>query len=308
MQSSKFNFATVLSIIVLLVFSYITFLGLVYWQNGDFVVAGVLTAILFVLGVFSVYFLTASSESRWANVRKGGTIVFGTLTFILLMTASFPFTNFLRVSSDAEELGKTIEKTCNDAIAMDSAYSVYVTLRTDSFRVALNNMSAKGDQYNKAIAGADGATKDEKINSVVYSLKNRIYPDGFSNIVKSRQEWLKKSSKVNPWNPMTPANLATIGDKMKAWKNDYNDVTKVAYTGESAGVDKGFAYDKLSDESVENLNAAYCTFGAPNVISIICALICFGFIMLPYFVKKPDRAGIKREQGKNLFIKRENQY
>jgi hypothetical protein len=81
-------------------------------------------------------------------------------------------------------------------------------------------MSAKGNQYNKAIAGADGATKDEKINSVVYSLKNRIYPDGFSNIVKSRQEWLKKSSKVNPWNPMTPANLATIGDKMKAWKNE----------------------------------------------------------------------------------------
>lgn len=310
MQSSKFNFATVLSIIVLLVFSYITFLGLVYWQNGDFVIAGILTGILFVLGVFSIYFLTASAESRWGGIRLWGQIGFGSITFILLMVASFPFTNFLRVSSDAEELGKIILNTCDSAIAMDSAYNAYVTTRTDSLRAALNEMNqTKNKDLNSYISGAYGATNDEKINSVVNSLKNRLLPEGSSKAIKSRQNWLKESSEVNPWNPQTPKNLNTIGEKVLSWKDDYIKISKIAYKGESAGAENGFVYDTLSDKKLQNLNEEYSGFGTPNVVSIICALICFAFIMLPYFAKKKDRAGIKRKNdGKNLFVKRENQY
>ncbi|MBO5271369.1 MAG: hypothetical protein J6B30_00910 [Muribaculaceae bacterium] len=310
MQSSKFNFATVLSIIVLLVFSYITFLGLVYWQNGDFIVAGVLTGILFVLGVFSVYFLTASAESRWGGIRLWGQIGFGSVTFILLMVASFPFTNFLRVSSDSEILGEKITDVYDATVEMDSAYSVYVTNRVDSFRIALNNIvSTKSDKQSTCITGAHGATVDEKINSVTSSLKNRLLPEEFKTSVKARQKWLKESSVINPWNPQTPSNLATIGDKVAQWKKDYNEVSKVAYSGEAAGVDKGFEYDKIKDDKLNNLNEEYSGFGTPNAVSIICALVCFGFIMLPFFAKKKDRAGVKRtNDGKNLFTKRESQY
>ena len=35
MNNTKFNFAAVISIIVLLFYSYIVFLGLVYWLDGN---------------------------------------------------------------------------------------------------------------------------------------------------------------------------------------------------------------------------------------------------------------------------------
>lgn len=306
MQSSKFNFATVLSIIVLLVFSYITFLGLVYWQDGDFAIAGTLTAILFVLGVFSVYFLTASAESRWGNVRLYGQIGFGSITFILLMLASFPFTNFLAVSSDSELLEKEITEIRDAAIAMDSAYNQYVTNRTDSFRIALKGIAQeKGENYKTCIAGASGATDDEKIHSVVTSLKNHLLPGSAEKTISSRHKWLKESCNVNAWNPYTPANLAKIDTLVSSWKDDYTKISKVAYKGEPNVATTGFVYGKFSAE-LNDLNEKYSTFGSFNVISLICALVSFGFIMLPFLVKERDVAGDSRKNdGKNLFNKRE---
>ena len=35
MQKSSFNFATVFSLMVLFVFAYIAYLGMVYWRQGD---------------------------------------------------------------------------------------------------------------------------------------------------------------------------------------------------------------------------------------------------------------------------------
>lgn len=306
MQSSKFNFATVLSIIVLLVFSYITFLGLVYWQDGDFAIAGTLTAILFILGVFSVYFLTASAESRWGNVRLYGQIGFGSITFILLMLASFPFTNFLAVSSDSDLLEKEISEIRDAAIAMDSAYNEYVTNRTDSFRVALNDMAKeKGERYKTCIAGASGATDDEKIFAVVTSLKNRLLPTSAKKTIEGRHEWLKNSCDVNPWNPYTPANLAKIGSSVSSWKDDYTKISKITYKGEPNVNTTGFVYDKFSAE-LKDLNEKYSSFGSFNIISLICALVSFGFIMLPFLVKERDVAGDSRKKdGGNLFNKRE---
>ncbi len=307
MQSSKFNFATVLSIIVLLVFSYITFLGLVYWQDGDFAVAGTLTAILFVLGVFSVYFLTASAESRWGNVRLYGQIGFGSITFILLMLASFPFTNFLTVSSDSELLEKEITEIRDAAIAMDSAYNAYVTNRADSFRIALNKIATNKDEnYRACIEGASGATNDEKINAVVTSLRNRLLPVTAAQTIQARHEWLKESCNVNAWNPHTPSNLAKIGSSVAAWKDDYTKMSQVSYKGEpNAGGSIGFVYDKFSAE-LKDLNEKYSSFGSFNIISLICALVSFGFIMLPFLVKERDVAGDSRKKdGGNLFNKRE---
>lgn len=305
MQSSKFNFATVISIIVLLIFSYITFLGLVYWQNGDFTIAATLTVIFFTLGVISIYFLTSSAESRWGNIRLWGQIGFGSATFILLIVASFPFTNFLRVSSDAEILGNKIVEIRNTAISMDSAYSQYVSNRVESYRLALNNIAKTNPAQSKSyIDGAYGATNDEKIKSVVTSLENRLLPKKSADLIKSRQEWLIESCKVNPWNPKTPTNLNTIGQEVMSWKQDYETISKFAYNGEPAEVENGFVFNDFKI-NLENLNEEYSSFGTPNAISIICALICFGFIMLPFFTKKKDRAGIKREDDGNLFNKRD---
>ena len=302
MQESKFNFAFVFSIIVLLGFSYITFLGLVYWKEGDFKLPGLLTAILIISVLACVYIMCKSKATRWKRIGTIGQLFFGFIIFVVLLSAAFPFTNFLRVSKDSEEITKKVAEVCDAAINLDNTYEAYVNKRVEDYESNLSVIAkgkrAKPTQYKECIGGASGTTDEEEISNLSKSLKNKLYPESTIAIVKERHDWLESARSANVWNPFTPSNIKEIDNQVNGWVENYKNLASVKYKGEDS---HEFSYDSFTSK-LSQLTNTYSVFQRPSFFSIIISIICFVVMLLPFIVTRKSLAGATSKKRNNQTI------
>lgn len=303
-MSTKFNYAFTFSIMVLLVFSYITFLGLVYWQGGNFVVPILLTLGLIALVLLCVFVMCISKATRWKNIGTIGQVFFGFIIFATLLCASLPFTNFLRVVQDSEDLYQKVNTTCDAAINLDKAYKEYVDSRIENFKSNLIVISKGKDinptKYQECLGGASGATDMDKIEGLAKSLYNKLLPESTSNIVKERHEWLESARSTTVWNPLTPKNINKIDEEVNGYLDNYIKLSSVSYMGEESSP---FTYDAFSNQ-IRGLMQTYGEFQSPTLLALIIALLCFVIMLLPYILTEPDIAGKEdKKSNKHHFHK-----
>ena len=299
MQESKFNFAFVFSIIVLLVFSYITFLGLVYWKEGDFKLPCLLTAILIISVLVCVYVMCLSKATRWKRIGTIGQLFFGLIILAVLLSAAFPFTNFLRVTKDSPVIAKQVIEVCDAAINLDKAYEAYVNKRIEGYQsnlsIIVKGKKANPTRYKECVGGASGKTDEEKIRNLSKSLKNKLYPESTITIVNERHDWLESARAANVWNPFTPSNIREIDDQVNGWVDNYKNLASVKYKGEDS---MEFAYDSFSSK-LSQLTNTYTVFQSPSLFSIVISVICFIIMLLPYLVTRESLAGATSKKRNN---------
>ena len=319
MQKSSFNFATVFSLMVLLVFTYITYLGLVYWQQGDMALPIMLSVGLIALVAVCVFIMCKSKATRWRRIGKTGQVVFGAIVLVASIMASLPFTNFLRVMGDSKRINEMVNTTCDKAISIDEAYNAYVDKRINdysrSLRLIAGGKANRPSVYQEAMGKAPGATDDKKIENLANSLRSRLLPDSAESVVNERHKWLERAKNESVMNPLTPANINKVSSCVDDWSDNYKELSKTSYKGEE-NVEE-FTADEF-DKSLSQLTATYATLQAPSVVAIIIALVCFAIMLLPYWITEGDLAaassskptskwgGSKQKsktQGGNLFNK-----
>lgn len=296
------NFASVFSIMILLVFSYITFLGLDYWQGGKMMLPIVLSLGLIVVVLLCVLLMCKAKATRWGNIGTLGQIFFGFIILVVFVFAMIPFTNFLRVVNDKENISSKVSETCNTAIELDNAYLAYVNKRVEDYKSNLSIIS-KGKEANPTVyqqclvraSGKDDATKIENLGK---SLHRRLLPDSTAIIVEKRHKWLKNSESVKVWNLLTPSNINKVDERVNGWLDNYQNLSSISYKGESENVEK-FEYKSFSS-TLSSLTGTYRDFQRPSVLAIIISLVCYVIMLLPYFVTEQDLAGkTKKKKGNN---------
>lgn len=309
-MNKKFSFSLVFSIVVLLAFAYITFLGLVYWRAGNLSTPLLITAGLIAIVLLCVIIMCKAKETRWKNIGTFGQIFFGFIVLVAFLLSAVPFTNFLRVRHDKEDISKKVNEACEAAIAMDEAYSNYVDQRLADYQDNLNLMVRGKDisptEYNECVAGATGATDEEKIAALTKSLHMKLMPDTTAAIVAERQKWITDAKEVKILNPLTPANINTVDQQVNGWLENYQELSSVRYKGEET---QGFEYTQF-ESKLKQLTDTYTKFRFPSIWAILIAIACFGIMLLPYFLTEGDlaAAGGKKKKMKgngdgNLFNK-----
>lgn len=297
MNESKFNFAFVFSMVVLLIFSYITFLGLAYWTGGSLVTPIVLTLALIILVAACVYIMSMSKSTRWTDIGLAGQICFGIVVLAVLLCSSVPFTNFMRVANEKDKLSAMMVTTVNSAAGLDSAYNAYAEQRLTTYRNNLMAIAAAKNtnpgQYNQAFGKTSGATEIDKINNLVASLRSSILPENSQSIVDERHSWVDKAKHLNVWNPMTPANINTVNDQMQKWIENYDQLSAIAYFGETP--DK-FTYSNFNTQ-LDTLTSSYQTFRRPSGVAVVVSLICFAIMLLPYFLAQGSLAASRSSKN-----------
>lgn len=298
MQNSKFNFATVFSIMVLLVFSYITFLGLLYWKDGDFLLPILLTLALIALVLGCVYVMCLSKATRWQRIGTIGQVFFGIIVLVTLLAAALPFTNFLSVVQNKDDISTKVSSACNAAVKLDEAYEIYAKERLQSYKDNLLLIS-KGkninpSRYQECIGGASGNTDEEKIGELEKSLRNKLLPESTKAIIVERHEWLQSAQEPSVWNPLTPSNIRKVDEQVNGWLDNYKKLSSVSYQGEEDV--KEFDYEGFSSQ-LSSLTDSYTKFHSPTFLSVIISLICFFIMMLPYIMTRGNLASAT--SGKN---------
>lgn len=308
-MNKKFSFSLVFSIVILLAFSYITFLGLVYWKAGNLSTPMLITVGLVAIVLLCVIIMCKAKETRWKGIGNFGQILFGFIVLASFLLASIPFTNFLRVRHDKGNISEKVNEACEAAIAMDEAYVNYVEQRLfdyqDNLYLKVLGKEISPSGYMECVAGAEGNADEEKIEALTKSLRMKLLPDSTAIVVAERQQWIANAKEVRILNPMTPANINTVDRQVNGWLENYQALSSIRYKGEET---HDFEYSQF-ESKLKELTDTYTIFRFPSIWAILIAIACFGIMLLPYFLTEGDLAAAgekknkKGNSGGNLFDK-----
>jgi len=289
---NKFSFSVVLSLVALLAYTYITFMGLDYMQNGELLIPCLASAGFLIAVVICVMLMCLSKATRWRNLGTIGECVIGLIALGLFLISAIPFTNFMNVVEEKGGIDQKIENVRNAADSIAYEYNRYAENRVESYKNQLVEISKdkKNDDYRNAISGAAGETDDEKIENLGNSLRRRLMPDNMNEINKERTAWLNSAKNSNILNIRLPKNIKSIESSVKTWTQEYKELSKVQYYGEEPTTE-AFAYPEF-DSKLKELIDRYTKFPTPGIKAILASLICWFIIMLPYILTEKSLAGV----------------
>ena len=297
MNKTRFNFAAVFSIMVLLVYAFIAFMGLIYWKNGELTIPLLLTLGGVAVVLLCLYVMCIGKESRW-RIGRVGEIVFGIIILATFVLAAFPFTNFMKVIGNQDDIKERIDTLFTSAKNLDSAYDNYANERISKYESSLKIISSgkniRPSEYREVLAGAVGNSDDEKIANLSKSLKRQLLPENMDTIRAERIKWLESANKMSVWNMLLPSNINKIANEVDNFVTNYADVSKNIRKGENV---QPFAYDNLNNNLGE-LQQIYTKFSKPSALSLIVSLVAFLIMLLPYIVAQRSLAGAISESSK----------
>lgn len=229
--NNKFGISLVLSGIAMLLFSYISFLGLGYFIEGYFEsldltlvlpnfiseVDSLLVLYLFitisyiVLLVIMLYLMCTSKSKRNKTIGLPIEIVSGIIIVAMLLVGSIPFMKFLYIFEQKDTLLEEVEQMRKSVLDVDDDYVEYV-----------NNRIAKS--HNSCI---ECYRKDSK--QVEISLYRRLIPLNYDKIKEARKAWLEQISTISIWNPCTAHNIKAVMRASEDWTKEYKELSSLSY-------------------------------------------------------------------------------
>lgn len=290
METSKFSFALVFSVIILLAYSYIMFLGMVYWQNGKIVLPAVLAAAFIAVVLACVIVMCKAKATRWKRIGNLGQVLFGTIILVAFLFSAAPFTNFMDVLGKKGTFETEINNVMTTAEELDSEYMAYAEERLDNYERRLESISAgkniRPTDYEQYLGRAGGSTDREKIHHLTNSLRMKLLPDSLTDVQIERENWLMNASRMSVWNVMLPSNIAKINAEVSRWTDNYIRLSENTYEGEEAAA---FQYPQFKT-SLQTLTDQYVKLHVPSLLAILLALLCFFIMLLPYWITERDAA------------------
>lgn len=295
MKQTTFSFALVLSIIVLLAYAYVSFLGMAYWAEGALFVPIVSTLGFLAAAILMVLWMCRAKASRWRRKRLLGQAVAGTFLAIVVLLSMLPFGNFLNVLNHRQELLDDFEQTIASAEQLDVAYGQYVDRRIERYRLRLETVASPGGrqsnptEYQTLVGGAAGDTDAEKIDNLCASLRRHLLPSTDSTAT-AFHAWLADMKGISVWNVGLPANIKTLHNEVNSRAESYNRLSarERSFNGEPY---EPFAYASFNDNS-DRLTAVYRTLPLPpSVPAILLALLTVAVALLPYWLTQKSIVG-----------------
>jgi hypothetical protein len=260
--------ALLFTIIALLAFVYIAFLGTEYMVEGNHLTAIALSLLFVVVLAYSIRTMCKSKASR--NKRSGmpreiGSIV---ITSAFLGLGSIPFNHFLYVLDHQKEVKESIMSISQSVSDIDSLYADYAESRIRSYKQLLYK-----EHY-----------PSKKVKAMTNSLKRRLLPQDMDSVRTDRRQWLGTLKESSVWNISTPRNLHYIIEAGEDWAKQYATLSKTIYKGEKA--------EPFSTEANAEAAAVLKQLSTPkphaNKRGIGATLLCCALVLTTYLhIRRP---------------------
>lgn len=293
MNNVKFNFAAVISVILLLLYSYIVFMGIVYWKDGNVIMGLGLTAILVLVVLVSIWFMCKARATRFQGIGMTGQVVFGGVILVALALSSMPFAHFVNLVSNQKQINEAFTQSHKYAVEINKSYADYVENRKQQTRDFLTTVEAgKGvnnpEEFNR-IFGLPGGTNEQKIDRMIVSLNNALLPASLKEYNEDNEKELAAGAKMSVWNIAMPTYVNRMDKTVKESVNTYSNLSKKArgYKGDTEYAP--FTYSAFEEKNGE-LKALLNEMSSPSIISILVALAIFAIMLLPYYLVEKDAA------------------
>lgn len=234
--NNKVGISLALSGVAMLLFFYISFLGLGYFLEGYFeqdafsaffpmnmkadsllVVYFIITFLYILLFCWLIYLMCSSKSRRNKRVGLPIEVFSGTVIFVMLLGGCVPFMKFLYVWEQEDALLEDVEEMRQSVFHVDDDYLAYVENRIDDFH-----------KYG-------GLHYDKFSKSAAKSLRRRLVPLNFDQLRGKRADWLREMTDVSIWNPCTAHNVKAVMRASEVWTLEYSGLSSLTYQYEVDG-------------------------------------------------------------------------
>lgn len=290
MYNLKFNFAAVISIIVLLLYSYIVFLGVVYWNGGNIWKGLLCVALLIAVVLACVYVMCKSRATRWQKIGNTGQIIFGGVILAALAVSSMPFAHFLKLVNNQKQVTAAFETSHSYATGLNKAYKDYVEKRKHETRDFLNDVSANRTGDYQTIFGLPGSDdNNSKIERMITNLEKTLLPAVLRRQSEQDAQRLQKAAKMSVWSVAMPGYVNRIDETVRKNIDTYANISKKAHGYKGDYDPQPFTYAEYVGQNAK-FKQMLSSMSMPSVLSVLAALVCFAFMLLPYFLTERDLA------------------
>ena len=262
-KSGSSGLALLLTILSLLAFVFIAFMGLEYLLEGNHWLA--LLICLAGAGLLGLCIWLACWGKSTREKHKGFAIEIISLLVaaVLLYLGRTPFTQFMYVVDHKQDINNLVMAARDNASRIDTAYLDYANQRLKDYEKVLKK-------------GKD--TDGHAVNMKVKSLTRRLLPDELESLRDERKAWLDELQQVNVWNLSTAKNLNHIITASDDWIGQYATVSSLIYEGETC---EPFA---MTSDDIKSQYEVFTTPREANWTSTIAMLVCC-VLILTYYIQ-----------------------
>ena len=289
----KFSWGHIFAFIALIFISYVSFLGLTYLTDGNFIYAG---CGAFVIDVILVIFFIVPQLLKGTDHKFGRRIIIERILICMapfaFAAAMLPFIHFWRVFDNRKEVESTFTESLQSTKDMFETYEDYSETRLQIFEDSLI-------AYN---------VDSTRIQNSIEALRLQILSKNFTTLKKSANEWMDKATKATVWNAFMIGNIDQIESSIDNWKNSLHGFSSKVLTAEPADFSAYYKDTLIFSENhpsflaakknFNNLRKIYTDLKAPTVLALGLCVLMYLMLMFPYFLQSRNT---KAKNNYNLF-------
>ncbi|MBR7017853.1 MAG: hypothetical protein IKH99_03285 [Prevotella sp.] len=257
-----------ITVVALLAYALIVFLGMEYLWEGIHEIALPLTLAGVAVLALCVYVMCKSKASR--NKRQGlpREIIAIVIAVVTLYLGRTPFSQFFYVYDHQEELKQGMQETAESVAQIDSLYQHYAQQRLRNYRKELKRKRVS----------------NTKTKALEKSLRRRLLPTRLDTIRVQRQQWLSSLGETHVWSLSTPRSIHYLLSASEQWTEQYQQVSSMIYQGEKA---EAFNSDGMIGVRADQL-VPFLSPQPADSRSLLVMVICCVLILTTYFhIRRP---------------------
>lgn len=298
-ETLKFSWGHIIAFVALIFIGYVSFMGITYLTDGDFLYAGlgVLIIDLVLILFFIIPQLLKGTDEKFS--RK---IIFERILFfvapVFFIVAMIPYTHFWTVFKNRITVETTFSESIRTTKGMFTSYEEYATTRIK--------------EYDNKLANEDIQVISR--TNKVEALRVQLIAENYETLKINAIEWIDKASSATVWNVFMIGNLKTIETAVESWNNSLTGFSSKIMSDEPEVVMPFTSSDPsvvIAKQNLNKLRSTFTTMHSPTLISIGLALLLYFMLLVPYLVQRRNTKsiykliGLKNESSDNFTVSRD---
>lgn len=269
----KFSWGHIIAFVALIFISYVTFMGIAYYTDGNFVVAGIGVAVVDVLMLlfFIVPQLLKGTERKFARciVFERLLIFLSPLAFAVLM---LPYSHFWSVHSARDEIRIEFSQSLSSVRQMFQSYEEYAENRIGN--------------YEKKLLQA--GTGRMHIDNTVEALRLQLSDANYTELKNSALKWIERASGTTVWNVFMIGNIDKVEAALDSWNLTLVEFSDKRMSNE-AGTVRPFSTSDPSvvaaKQGLHKVRLFYTGIYTFSLVAFISGIFLYLLLLCPYVIQ-----------------------
>lgn len=274
-EKLKFSWGHIIAAVALVAVAYCTFVGMVYLLKGQFLLSGIITAVV-TLMIAAIFFipqqLKATDRRFERRLKWERAFIFSSpVLFLLLMV---PFSHAWTVHHRQSLILDDFNQIISSADEMFDQYELYSKNREIS--------------YGQKLGVGDGEISIENSNKLEI-LHLALLSQNYDSLKSVSKAWMEKSvnGDISTWNVFLLGNLTGIQEAIFSWHDDLQmfSSTKLSDEGDVKQFDSSQRIYFEMENNIANTAAHYTDIKGFNPLTPLWLLIVYAMLLFPYLLQ-----------------------